>query len=173
MDCIEYLYNFSTVRLPYHESVIFSSKMSTPIKVVGVVGTGVIGASWTGLFLANGLRVLVSDPAPGAEEKLAAHLEKIWPTLELLGLAEGASISNYRFVGPSLQGHYGDVDFIQEVVLSHPSPRITRLYETERARKARSQEQVNRRNRRERPRDCCDSFIIVRHPVVAIYKGLP
>jgi 3-hydroxyacyl-CoA dehydrogenase len=32
-----------------------------------VIGTGVIGASWTALFLARGLKVIVTDPAPGAD----------------------------------------------------------------------------------------------------------
>lgn len=56
------------------------------VKTVGVVGTGVIGASWTGLFLAHGLRVIVADPDPGAEEKLQTYLEGIWPSLEQMGL---------------------------------------------------------------------------------------
>jgi 3-hydroxyacyl-CoA dehydrogenase len=88
--------------------------MST-VKSVGVVGTGVIGASWTALFLSQGLQVLVSDPAPDAEEKLSSYLKMVWPTLEIIGLASGASISNYRFVGSSLEKYYGEVDFIQEV----------------------------------------------------------
>ena len=31
---------------------------------VAIVGTGVIGASWTALFLAKGLHVVATDPAP-------------------------------------------------------------------------------------------------------------
>lgn len=89
--------------------------MSSTIKRVGVIGTGTIGASWTALFLAKGLQVLVSDPGPQAEEKLKEYLEKAWPTLEKLGLANGASLENYRFVGPSLEKYYNVVDFIQEV----------------------------------------------------------
>jgi 3-hydroxyacyl-CoA dehydrogenase len=89
--------------------------MSTNIKCVGVIGTGTIGASWTGLFLSKGLQVLVSDPAPGAEKALASNLADIWPTLEEIGLAEGASLNNYRFVGASLEKYYDTVDFIQEV----------------------------------------------------------
>ncbi|KFY44585.1 hypothetical protein V495_03378 [Pseudogymnoascus sp. VKM F-4514 (FW-929)] len=81
---------------------------------VGVIGTGVIGSSWTGLFLAHGLRVLVSDPAPGAEQKLEAYLQGIWPSLKEIGLAPNASLPNYRFVGDSLKEHYAEVDFIQE-----------------------------------------------------------
>lgn len=91
--------------------------MSGEIKTVGVVGLGVIGASWTALFLSQGLHVLVSDPAPDAEKTLEAHLEHFWPALKELGLASGASLKNYTFVGSSLKGHYDKVDFIQEVCL--------------------------------------------------------
>ncbi|KGQ02475.1 Lambda-crystallin [Beauveria bassiana D1-5] len=84
------------------------------IRTVGVIGTGIIGASWTGLFLAHGLRVLVSDPARNAESKLQTYLESIWPTLQNVGLAPNASLSNYRFVGASMQQHYSKLDFVQE-----------------------------------------------------------
>ncbi|MCJ1417196.1 hypothetical protein MMC32_003536 [Xylographa parallela] len=87
--------------------------MSTNIKTVGVVGTGVIGASWTALFLAKGLKVIVSDPAPGAEEKLAAYLEKQWPVLERIGVSLSASLSNYKFVS-DIDSHLKSVDFVQE-----------------------------------------------------------
>ncbi|CAI9633049.1 unnamed protein product [Alternaria burnsii] len=90
------------------------------IRAVGIVGTGVIGASWTGLFLAHGLHVYVADPAPGAAEKLAAYLEAIWPNMELMGLEENASLSNYEFVGPSLGEFYKKVDFIQENAPERP-----------------------------------------------------
>jgi 3-hydroxyacyl-CoA dehydrogenase len=92
--------------------------MAAAIKTVGVVGTGVIGSGWVGLFLAKGLRVLVSDPGDGAGQKLSDHLKTIWPLLERNGLAQGASLSNYKFVGSSLAGHYESLDFVQEV---HPS----------------------------------------------------
>ncbi|MEU7791519.1 3-hydroxyacyl-CoA dehydrogenase NAD-binding domain-containing protein [Amycolatopsis sp. NPDC049159] len=45
------------------------------MSTVAVVGTGVIGASWAALFLANGLDVVATDPAPGAEERLRSVLE--------------------------------------------------------------------------------------------------
>lgn len=92
--------------------------MPEKIKSVGVVGTGVIGASWTTLFLAQGLKVLVSDPGPGAEEKLKHYLDEAWPKSKELGLAAGASLDNYRFVGASLEKYYGEVGFIQEVRLT-------------------------------------------------------
>ena len=88
------------------------------IKTVGIVGTGVIGASWAGLFLSRGLRVVVSDPASGSEQKLDKYLKNIWPDLKKIGLAPGASLDNYQFVGASLKDHYSKVDFVQEVNLT-------------------------------------------------------
>ncbi|KAJ5630006.1 hypothetical protein N7528_003663 [Penicillium herquei] len=88
--------------------------MQSTIRTVGVVGTGVIGASWTALFLSRGLKVLVSDPALGAKERLFEYLQNSWSTLEGLGLDKDASISNCTFVGESLEDHCSEVDFIQE-----------------------------------------------------------
>lgn len=85
------------------------------IRTVGVVGTGVIGASWTGLFLAHGFKVIVSDPAPGAERGLADYLHSIWPTLEKQKRSPHAALTNYRFVGANFKDHFADVDFVQEV----------------------------------------------------------
>lgn len=90
---------------------------SATIKTVGVVGTGVIGASWTALLLANGLRVLVSDPAPGAKGHLMTYLKGVWPSLERLGMHREATLSNCTFVGEKLDDYCGEVDFIQEVSL--------------------------------------------------------
>lgn len=100
--------------------------MSTAnIKTIGVIGTGVIGSSWTALFLARGHRVIVSDPAPGAEEKLKGYLDKEWPTLSKIGLSPGASLQNYQFV-QSIDEHLAHVDYIQEV--PHPTPPTIALY---------------------------------------------
>ena len=85
------------------------------IKTVGVVGTGVIGASWTALFLAHGLQVIVADPSPDAAKKLSSYLETVWPALQTMGLGHGASLDKYKFVGTSLGTHYAEVDFVQEV----------------------------------------------------------
>src|SRR3954471_14071118 len=43
---------------------------------VAVVGTGVIGASWAAYFLARGLEVIATDPAPDAEDKLRADVAR-------------------------------------------------------------------------------------------------
>jgi 3-hydroxyacyl-CoA dehydrogenase len=67
--------------------------MSTtkPIRRVAIIGTGVIGASWTALFLAKGLEVVATDVAPNAEAALKRFIESAWPALKRLGLATGGS----------------------------------------------------------------------------------
>ncbi|KAF4424223.1 lambda-crystallin [Fusarium acutatum] len=84
------------------------------IHTVGVVGTGVIGASWAGLFLAHGLRVLVSDPAPNAEKGLKDTILTLLPILEVIRPHSNIDLSKLEFVGPSLGDRLGEVDFIQE-----------------------------------------------------------
>ena len=56
------------------------------LRNVTVIGGGVIGISWTALFLAYGLQVTVSDPLPDVQDRVHAGLREIAPTLEKLGL---------------------------------------------------------------------------------------
>ena len=62
-----------------------------PIRRIAVIGTGVIGASWTALFLAKGLEVVATDPAPSAEAALTKFVTGAWHALTRLGLSPGAS----------------------------------------------------------------------------------
>ena len=39
------------------------------------LGGGVIGASWTALFLASGRSVAVYDPAPGIEKRVRDYVD--------------------------------------------------------------------------------------------------
>ena len=55
---------------------------------VAVLGAGVIGASWTALFLARGLRVDVYDPAADAQERVRDYVARAWPALQQRGLAD-------------------------------------------------------------------------------------
>jgi 3-hydroxyacyl-CoA dehydrogenase len=84
-----------------------------PIRRIAIVGTGVIGASWASLYLAKGLEVVATDPAPGAEQRLRDFIDKAWPALERLGLSAGASRSNLSFDGDLAEALKG-VDFVQE-----------------------------------------------------------
>jgi 3-hydroxyacyl-CoA dehydrogenase len=84
-----------------------------PIRKVAIVGTGVIGASWSALFLAKGLDVVATDVAPDAEARLRAFVDQCWPALEELGLAPGASRQRLRF-DPNLEDAVLGADLVQE-----------------------------------------------------------
>jgi 3-hydroxyacyl-CoA dehydrogenase len=89
--------------------------MSTtkPIRRVAIIGTGVIGASWTALFLAKGLEVVATDVAPNAEAALKRFIESAWPALKRLGLAAGASQSKVTFTADLATALKG-ADLVQE-----------------------------------------------------------
>src|SRR4029077_1330550 len=78
-----------------------------------IIGTGVIGASWTALFLAKGLRVVATDVAPNAETALRKFVKAAWPALERLGLSPGASQSNLTFTADLAEALAG-ADLVQE-----------------------------------------------------------
>jgi ketoreductase RED1 len=80
---------------------------------VAVIGAGVIGASWTALFLAHGLRVVVNDPSPGIDAAVRSELAKIAPTLRKLGLPHQGleeRLSFERDLGRAVSG----ADAVQE-----------------------------------------------------------
>lgn len=90
-----------------------SAQENQAIRHIGIVGTGVIGASWAAFFLARGLTVTATDPAPGAEQRLRDAVRRHWPTMERMGLAEGASPDRLHFE-PELERALAGCDFVQE-----------------------------------------------------------
>jgi len=84
-----------------------------PIRRIAIVGTGVIGASWTALFLAKGLQVVATDIAPNAEAPLRKFVETAWPALKRLGLSPAASQSNLKFTAALAQA-VAEADLVQE-----------------------------------------------------------
>lgn len=58
---------------------------------VAALGGGLIGRSWTALFLAAGKPVALFDPDPAAEARVRDAVEAAWPVLRELGLAETAA----------------------------------------------------------------------------------
>lgn len=84
------------------------------IKTIGVVGTGLIGASWTTYFLSQGFTVRATDPAPNAKEKLYAFITKAWQTLADNNLIkDNASLDNLSF-DEDMHSALANVDFVQE-----------------------------------------------------------
>ena len=84
-----------------------------PIRRVAVVGTGVIGASWAAQYLARGLEVVATDPAPNAEANLRNYVDEAWGQLEEIGLSPGASRDRLSFTKDSEQA-FAKADFVQE-----------------------------------------------------------
>jgi 3-hydroxyacyl-CoA dehydrogenase len=83
------------------------------IRRIAVIGTGVIGASWTALFLAKGLDVVATDIAPDAEASLRRFVDMAWPAMKRLGLAPNASQSRLTFNADLVTAVKG-ADLVQE-----------------------------------------------------------
>lgn len=83
------------------------------VKTVACIGTGTIGAGWAAHFLARGYRVTLWDPAPDFEARAAQVIDTAWPSLEALGLADGASRDNAA-MAKSLEAAVADAGFVKE-----------------------------------------------------------
>lgn len=82
---------------------------------VAVLGAGVIGASWTALFLASGRNVAVFDPAEGMETFVRDYVKAAWPTLTELDLVKADAPGELSFHTTAAEA-VKSADFIQESV---------------------------------------------------------
>ena len=87
----------------------------TEFQKTAVLGAGVIGASWTALFLASGREVAVHDISPSVEKSVRDYVDRAWPTLEQLGLVKGGSPDRISFAASAAEAVEGAA-FIQENV---------------------------------------------------------
>lgn len=87
----------------------------TEFKQTAVLGAGVIGASWTALFLASGREVAVYDNSPSVEKTVRDYVARAWPTLESLGLVKGGNPDRIRFCTSAAEAVEG-ASFVQENV---------------------------------------------------------
>ncbi|WP_048994874.1 3-hydroxyacyl-CoA dehydrogenase NAD-binding domain-containing protein, partial [Burkholderia multivorans] len=77
------------------------------IQRIAIVGTGVIGASWTAFYLAKGFDVVATDPAPQADARLRESLAAF------LGDDADAACARLTFDADLVRALDG-VDFVQE-----------------------------------------------------------
>lgn len=84
------------------------------INTVAVLGTGVIGASWSALFLAAGLRVQAFDPM-NTREAVRDYVDKAWPAMTRLGLTEHGNPHNIEWFNQPATA-VTEADFVQECV---------------------------------------------------------
>jgi len=89
--------------------------VNTQIRNVAIVGTGLIGASWAAQYLASGLDVIATDPAPNAEANLRKCVDEAWKLLTVIGLASGASRDRLTFTA-NMKEAVSKADFVQENV---------------------------------------------------------
>jgi ketoreductase RED1 len=78
-----------------------------------MIGAGVIGASWTALFLAHGLEVVVNDPRPDVEALVRDYIRSSLPTLKALGLATANLEAKLRFEA-DLERAVAGAELVQE-----------------------------------------------------------
>ncbi len=84
------------------------------IEKIAVVGCGLIGMSWTSLFLAQGYKVQIVEPNLENQNALQPFIEQAWPLLEQLGLVTVDTIPRVQICNDvsELVG----IDFVQENV---------------------------------------------------------
>jgi carnitine 3-dehydrogenase len=85
------------------------------VENVAVLGAGVIGSSWAALFLAAGLHVNVYEPAKNSEKNVHDYIERVWPTLETLGMTRHGDPQRISF-HVSATSAVRDVQFVQESI---------------------------------------------------------
>ena len=100
--------------------------MGKQIRRIGIIGTGVIGASWAAQYLARGFDVVATDPAPNAEANLRDYVNNAWSDLTAVGLSPRASRDRLSFVADA-QSAVSDADFVQENGPERPDFKI-KLY---------------------------------------------
>lgn len=81
---------------------------------VAVLGAGVIGQSWTALFLAARRSVALFDPDRDAVARVRRAVEEAWPTLVELGLATTAEPEGELVACPDARTAVREADFVQE-----------------------------------------------------------
>jgi 3-hydroxyacyl-CoA dehydrogenase len=94
-----------------------------PIRRIAIVGTGVIGASWTAQYLARGFDVVATDPAPNAEVNLRKYVDEAWGQLKAIGLSPGAARDRLTFT-PDMKAALAQADFVQENAPERPEFKI-------------------------------------------------
>src|SRR6516162_4394774 len=106
--------------------------VNKPIRRIAIVGTGVIGASWTAYYLSRGFDVAATDPAPNAEANLRKYVDNAWPVLARVGLSAGASRERLTFT-TNMSEALANADLVQENAPERPEFKIKLFAEMDQA----------------------------------------
>lgn len=104
---------------------------ASDIRSVGLVGGGVIGSGWAVRCLAQGLDVSMTDPGDGVEQRTRAEIERIWPVMEQVGLAAGASPDRFSF-HTTIESAVTEAHIVQENVPEREELKIEVITEVSR-----------------------------------------
>ncbi|MET9414374.1 3-hydroxyacyl-CoA dehydrogenase NAD-binding domain-containing protein [Streptomyces klenkii] len=96
-----------------HDETARVAAVPTAYRRAAVIGGGVIGTSWAGLFLAHGMDVVLSDPRPGVRDQVLTGLDEIAPALAELGLPTENLTARLRFEADPATA-VADADVVQE-----------------------------------------------------------
>ncbi len=88
----------------------------SPSEHVAALGGGLIGRSWTVLFLAAGRSVAVFDPDPATEARVREATETAWPVLQQLGLATTDAPTGELVVCDDPRAAVEGAQFVQESI---------------------------------------------------------
>ncbi|MGH6954975.1 MAG: 3-hydroxyacyl-CoA dehydrogenase NAD-binding domain-containing protein [Alphaproteobacteria bacterium] len=102
------------------------------VRRIACVGAGLMGGGWAAHFLARGFEVVAQDPEPKAWDGTRRLIDRAWPLLEELGLAEGASPDRVRFTA-SVAEAVADAEFVQESAPERLALKVKLLAEIDRA----------------------------------------
>jgi len=83
------------------------------LKTIGIVSTGLIGASWTACFLNAGFDVHAWDPADDAEQQLRDSVATALADLDAFGTSHSPSVGDLVFC-ESIKAAVTNVDYVQE-----------------------------------------------------------
>src|SRR5262252_4380723 len=97
--------------------------VNEPIRRIAVVGTGVIGASWSAYYLSRGFDVVATDPAPNAEANLRKYVDSAWSVLVRAGLPAGASRERLKFT-TNMSEALANADLVQENAPERPDFKV-------------------------------------------------
>ncbi len=92
-----------------------SQDWAKSVEVVGILGGGTIGASWSALFLAAGYEVHLYDPSDDIENYVHDYISHAWPSLESLGMTSNGDPKRIQFFDQP-QAAVANAQFIQENV---------------------------------------------------------
>lgn len=91
------------------------SEPPVPVRVAAL-GGGLIGRSWTALFLSAGHSVTVYDPDPAAPDRVRHSVADAWPVLTALGLATTAAPTGELAFSRDARSAVEGATFVQESV---------------------------------------------------------